>query len=336
MGDSPRYVPVVHAATTDRPDEADTLAAAEAVAGALSRLGFATDIVALDLDLTPLERTAALKPYAVFNLVEAMRGDDRLIAMVPMLLEHMNLAFTGAGSEAFVLSLAKSRTKQLLVAAGLPTPGWSMEGADCDPDVRYIVKADLQHGSLGMDAGSVVEGRRCAAEIASRSARHATRFFAERFVDGREFNVALIAAGGTVRLLPIQEIVFEGFADDAPRIVDYAAKWDPQATVYHTTPRRFGIERTDPQLAARLEKISRAAWQTFAMTGYARIDFRVDDAGAPFVLEVNMNPAITPDAGFAAAATETGIGYDALIGMIVDDAVCRNRVSKATRSNEDA
>jgi D-alanine-D-alanine ligase len=99
--------------------------------------------------------------------------------------------------------------------------------------------------------------------------------------------------------------------------VDYGAKWDPASTAYHATPRRFGIERTDPELAAELGALSRATWQAFELTGYARVDFRVSRSGAPTVLEVNANPCLAPDAGFAAASAEAGLAYDEVIDTIV-------------------
>ena len=324
MNPRPRgCVPVVHAATSERPDEADTIAAAEAVAEALSRLGYDTAIIALDLDVTPLVALAGTKPRAIFNLVEAMRGDDRLIAVVPAVLEHLGMAFTGGGADAFTATISKTRTKQLLQAAGLPVPVGSIDGSGCDAEARYIIKADSQHGSLGMDAGSVVMGADCTTEIAKRSRAYATRFFAEAYIPGREFNVAVLAAGNEPEVLPIQEIIFEDFADDQARIVDYDAKWNPEAAVYHTTPRRFGVERKEPALAGSLAAIAHDAWLALGLSGYARIDFRVDDSGAPFILEANVNPAITPDAGLVAAAAEAGLDYDALVGRIVDEAVNR-------------
>lgn len=317
------FVPVLHAATAVRPDEVDTLVAADEVARALTRLGYQTGIIALDLNLSVLDALVDRKPRAAFNLVEAIRGDDRLIAIVPALLEHLNIAFTGGTADAFTATNSKRRAKQLMQAAGLPTPDWSSHGAGLDPAARYIIKADTQHGSLGMDAGSVVLGADCAKAIAASVTRHATCFFAERFVAGREFNVALIAGDADPRVLPIQEITFEDFDHDQPRIVGYAAKWDPGSRAYHTTPRKFGIEQSEPRLASTLTTLAVSAWHALQLTGYARVDFRVDETGQPFILEVNVNPAISSDAGLAAAAREAGMDYDDLVGRLVDEAVQR-------------
>jgi D-alanine-D-alanine ligase len=118
-----------------------------------------------------------------------------------------------------------------------------------------------------------------------------------------------------VDVLPIAEIVFEGL--DEPQIVGYDAKWTPSSQAYIGTPRRFGVEREDKPLAAELSKLALACWTLFGLSGYARVDFRVDAQGHAFILEVNVNPCLSPDAGFAAAAAEAGLSYPDLIGRIV-------------------
>jgi D-alanine-D-alanine ligase len=78
------------------------------------------------------------------------------------------------------------------------------------------------------------------------------------------------------------------------------------------------LEAENPALAAKLKGLALAAWQLFALSGYARVDFRLDGEGEPAILEVNMNPCLSPDAGFAAAAKEGGHPYEAMIGRIVE------------------
>ncbi len=108
------FIPVVHAATRERPDEIDTIVAAEAVAGALTELGFATDIVAIDLDLNDIEALKRREPILVFNLVDAVRGDGRLAPVIPSLLDAVGLPYTGAHSDAWLSTLSKVATKRTL------------------------------------------------------------------------------------------------------------------------------------------------------------------------------------------------------------------------------
>jgi D-alanine-D-alanine ligase len=314
------FVPVVHGATADRADEVDTLVAARAVAEALERLGYAAEMVGLGLDFRPIEALAACRPLAVFNLVDAVRGDGRLAPLVPALLDRVNLPYTGARTSAWLATLSKIATKLALAAQGLPTPAWSEDGRGLDPATRVIVKPVFEHGSLGLDARAVVRGADAAQAVAARALRWKTEHFAEAYIEGREFNLALMDGDGGVAVLPIAEILFEGFGAQEPRIVGYDAKWSPKSAAYLGTPRRFGIEREEPALAAELTELARACWRCFGLTGYARVDFRVDERGAPTILEVNVNPCLSPDAGFAAAAAEAGLSYDAMVARILEAA----------------
>lgn len=322
------FVPVIHASLADRPDEADTLIAAEAVCKALKRLGNDSEIIALDLDFSLLETLAARRPRVVFNLVEAVRGDATLAHLAPALLNRLDLPFTGSDLFAQLRTMSKLSTKQALSARGLPTARWWSAGEAVADDERVIVKSVWEHASYGMDAGSVVDGREATAEIAAREARFGGEFFAERFLDGREFNVAILADGDRPEVLPIQEILFEIPGDERPQIVDYEAKWDEASPAFHGTPRRFGLESREPDLAARLQRLALDCWRDFGLAGYARVDFRTDASGEPTILEVNTNPCLTPDAGFVATAAEAGLSYLDIIARIVASAEMRARIDE--------
>jgi len=315
------FVPVIHAATEDRPDEIDTIIASEAVAFALKRLGFATRIIALGPDLAELERLRPLRPLAAFNLVDAVDGDGRLAPLVPARLDALGLRYTGCDTSAWLDTLSKVGTKEKLVQNGLPTPGCSGDGSGLDPGASVIVKPVWEHGSLGLDESSVMRGAEAAAAIAARNAKWDTDHFAESFVEGREFNLALLEGPSGVEVLPIAEIIFEGLVAAAAQIVGYDAKWSPESEAYIGTPRRFGLERDEPELGTHLKQLALSCWSLFGLSGYARVDFRVDAQGRPFVLEVNMNPCLSPDAGFAASAAEVGLSYDAMVGRIVESSL---------------
>jgi D-alanine-D-alanine ligase len=312
------FVPVLHAATTSRPDEIDTIVAAKAVAGALEELGYATEIVGLAPDLGGIEPLASRRPLLVFNLVDAVNGDGRLAPMVPARLDALGLPYTGCGTSAWLDTLSKVTTKLKLARAGLPTPAWSEDGKGLDPDAPVIVKPVWEHGSLGLDEASVVRGIGARQAIVEQTLRWNTAHFAESFIEGREFNVSLLARQSGVEVLPIAEIMFDGFDAGTPRIVGYEAKWAPASGAFIGTPRRFGLERIEPSLATVLKRQALACWALFGLSGYARVDFRVVSDSKPFILEVNMNPCLTPDAGFAAAAAEAGLSYGDMIGVIVE------------------
>jgi D-alanine-D-alanine ligase len=317
------FIPVMHAATKDRPDEIDTLISAEAVAAALAELGFVTEVVAVDLDLNQFHALKRRDPLLVFNLVDAVRGDGRLAPVIPSLLDAVGLPYTGAHSDAWLETLSKVATKLKLEQAGLPTPGFSVDGAGLEPGASFIVKAVWEHGSLGLDQSSVVKGADVTRAIDGRNARFGTEHFAEAYVEGREFAAAMMHGRNGVEVLPIRETVYQGFGDGEPLITCYDAKWTPGSQPYAGTPRRFGIEREEPELAAEITRLAVACWDLFGLSGYARVDFRADHTGAPLILEVNMNPCLNADAGFAASAFEAGLDYDAMIGRLVEASLGR-------------
>lgn len=313
-----RLVPVVHGLTADRPDEDDVIDAARAISAALAARGYDSPIVTLDLDLTELERLAARRPHVVFNLVEAIRGDGRLGPIACAVLEHLRLPFTGAGSLAYTQNTSKLLMKALLRANGLPSPDWWTGAAPTEHAV--IVKSVLEHASYGMDHGSIVAGGNAAREIAARERRFGGQFFCEAFIEGREFNVSVLETADGPRVLPIAEMCFDGLPPEIPTIVDYAAKWDPGCIAYNDMKRGFGLEEREPDLADRLRGLTLACCTAADLRGYARVDFRVDPQGRPFILEFNANPCLAPDAGFAAALAAAGISYECGIETIVEAA----------------
>jgi D-alanine-D-alanine ligase len=152
-----------------------------------------------------------------------------------------------------------------------------------------------------------------------RSESSGGEWFAETFVEGREFNLSILADENGPEVLPPAEIIFEGYSEEMPKIVDYRAKWDETAYSYHHTPRNFDFASSDLPLLETLKKLALDCWKVFDLRGYARVDFRVDTKGAPWVLEVNANPCLSTDAGFAAALERAGISFKAAVDRILKD-----------------
>jgi D-alanine-D-alanine ligase len=308
-----------------RPDERDTQQQALAVASRLEASGHAVARVALGLDLGAARRALSeLGPEVVVNLVESVAGSGRLIHLAPALLEAMGLRFTGAGSAAMFATTHKVLAKRLLATAGLPTPAWVLASGAGDGAApgggRWIVKSVCEDASIGIADDAVVDvaaPERLPAIVAARAERLGGEAFAERYVEGREFNLSLLAKHEGVEVLPPAEIVFEGFPAGKPRIVGYAAKWDEASFEFAHTPRRFGFPAADRALLARLEDLARRAWSLFGLSGYARVDFRVDPEGRPWILELNANPCLAEDAGFAAAAARANLDLRAVLARIL-------------------
>jgi D-alanine-D-alanine ligase len=164
--------------------------------------------------------------------------------------------------------------------------------------------------------------------LLEREAATGRCYFAEEFIDGREFNLSLIGPGP--RVLPPAEIDFSTFPRGMERIVGHAAKCDHTSFEYDNTERLFDFPASDQSLLQRISELAVECWQLFELSGYARVDFRVDSAQQPWILEINTNPCTLPDAGFATALEHAGIAYHEGIQAILDAAIDRFR--KAPRA----
>jgi len=147
---------------------------------------------------------------------------------------------------------------------------------------------------------------------------------AERYIEGREVNVTLLGSGDSVQVLPLHEIDFAAMPSDRPRIVSYAAKWD-EAHVDYAGTKPVPVRDMSAATVAEVERVARGAWRALGLRDYGRVDLRVDAAGTPWVIDVNPNPDISPDAGVARSAAAAGLSYPQMIGRIADLAIARLR-----------
>lgn len=306
------------------PEEADTLMTARAIAETLRDLGHSAALAPF-VSSPDGVRAAIDGAHAdiVFNMVESVFGHDGLASVAPAMFEKLGVPYTGSGAATIALAGDKPLAKRILRAAGLPTPDWLMppDWTGCDEAARYVVKSATEDASLGLDDGAVVVGRSAiATRMRACLARYGGRWFAERYIDGREFNVAMLEKDGAINALPVPEMRFENWPEGRPRIVGYQAKWDPGSIESENTVRGFGLERNDAALASDLTDLAQQAMRLFGLRGYARVDFRVDEQGRATILEVNPNPSLDPEAGFAAAAVQAGLTYNDLIAHILDAA----------------
>ncbi|MCB1814375.1 MAG: hypothetical protein KDK04_22030, partial [Candidatus Competibacteraceae bacterium] len=155
--------------------------------------------------------------------------------------------------------------------------------------------------------------------------------------DGREFNLALLEGPQGMTLLPPAEIVFHDYPPGKPRIVGYAAKWDEHSFEFQNTPRRFDFAAADQPLLRQLNELAQRCSALFGLRGYARVDFRVDAHNQPWVLEINTNPCLSPDAGFAAALAQAGLSLRAAVAHIVTAALpSTNRMGTETAGPQHA
>jgi len=288
-----------------------------AIRDALAALGF--EPVVLEFAGDPSSWLASLREGGfdvVFNLCEGLGGQGSEEALPASAVELLGLPMTGARAFTLGLCSRKDLVNAHLRAQGIAVPDWAVARRGA-PLVwrRYpaIVKPVAEDASLGIDAGSVVHSR---AELEAACARgHGTweRLLVQRFVDGREINVAIVGD----RVLPHSEIDFALLPRELPRVVTYAAKWET-GSVYDrgTAPRLLGAD--EARLSARLARVAQAAWAAVEGSGYARIDLRLGERGRLYVIDVNPNADLSPGAGLARQAAAAGWSYQELIARILD------------------
>lgn len=302
-------------------DELDVLTQAEAVEYELHSLGYLTERIFLGLDMQSVsDQLKRISPLFVFNLVESLDNSGRMIYFAPALLEHLNIPFTGSHSEAIFITSNKILAKGLMLQNGLPTPEWvgSNSPGRLKPSSRYIAKPVWEDASVGISDESILNGE--TALMQDFLKKHASMpYFFEEYIEGREFNISILSGNNGPEVLPMAEIVFDQYPEGKPKIVGYEAKWDEDSFEYRHSLRSFGVEETDPDLALKLKKICIDCWEIFNLKGYMRIDFRVDQTDGPWILEINANPCLSPDAGFFAASQKAGYSFKHVVERICED-----------------
>ncbi|HRS82639.1 MAG TPA: hypothetical protein P5238_04095 [Smithellaceae bacterium] len=309
-------------------DEQDCLTQAAAVGEAVRTLGHRPATLPFGMDLTANSaRIRERRPDVIFNLVETLDGKGSLNYFATALLDALRLPYTGCRTEAMFVTSGKTLAKKMLRQAGIATPDWvTAEGGTEDEDRggTYLLKPCWEDASVGLDDRAFLQADNLQAVRDALSERRQTLgldCFAEAYIDGREFNVALLADNAGVRVLPPAEILFLDYPPEKLKVLDYRAKWAEDSFEYGHTVRSLSIAPQDGILADRLRDIALRCWRLFGLRGYARVDFRVDQLGVPWVLEINANPCLSPDAGFAAALDFAGIEYPRAIDAILQDAL---------------
>lgn len=318
---------ILHSAITDqsRLDDQETLLQVAAVQTALESLGYPVTALPFDLNFKQLAKTLArYKPILVFNLVESIGGRSDFCHLVPLWLEELKYPYTGGSARSILMSSDKLLAKNFLDLYNIPYPKYlsakDLLTQDFPNDGPYLVKSAREDGSLGIDQTSIVHDRdACIAVMADRQQRFGGEWFAERYIEGRELNISLLAGPKGPYVLPIAEIEFKNMSADQFAIVDYAAKWQIASNAYKDTPRSFNT--VEENMLEPLRHLAHTCWDIFAVKSYARVDVRIDPQGKPWVLELNANPSLAPDAGFVAAAQMAGLNYVNLIERIVKDAL---------------
>ena len=311
----------------------------EAVREALLFLGYRVKKLEMKEDLIPMMgEIVASRTDLIFNLCEEFGGQPRLEMHVAALLELLNIPFTGSSALILGLSQDKGRTKSILSHHSVPTPAYEVVAPGEEPgthSLRFplIVKPLSEDASLGISNEALVHDRPPLLQQVQKVHRfHRQPALVEEYIDGRELNVSILGNEDPL-ILPISEIDFSTMPVGIPRICGYEAKWVESSQEFtHTIPRCPAS--LSPEEEARVRTVSLKAYRVMGLRDYARVDIRLSAEGIPYLLEVNANPDISPDAGMTRSAKAAGLLYPQMIGRIVDLAWARIFPSQASPESE--
>ena len=280
-----------------------------------------------------------------FNLCESVDENPHLIGHPAAVMDILGISYTGSPAMALAITTDKLYTKRLLRAQGIPTPKFEAYDNTSLPKLKgfrfpVIVKPRFEDGSIGIDQESVVTEKKQLRKILPEFHDRFGPLILEEFVSGREFNVSLFGYPSP-HVLPIAEMSFDSFPRELHPIVGYRAKWDRESFEYHHTPRVFPTDLPE-FLERKIRRTAMDCFRHFKLRDYGRVDFRVNQSGVAYVLEINANPCISPDAGFPAALAQAGINYNRFMGQLLEfvrkrkakrDSPCPYRSRKRLDSN---
>ena len=295
----------------------------EAIEGSLVVEGNEVVRIPVNFDGRWVERLRRGKFDLAFNLCECIDGIAAYEPAVISVLEVLGIPFTGSSSWTTAFCLRKHVVNALLERSGLPVPRWAVvtRGSTL-PTVGFpaICKPAAEDASIGVEQRSVVRNMRALAARVDAMHERWDEVLVQRFIAGREVNVGIVDS----LVLPIAEVQFDGMPKGMWRIVSYRSKWETGSDEdLGATP--VCPADLSPEQNAELKRLALDAWRAVGGDGYGRVDMRIDSQGRPWILEVNANPDIAADAGLARMARAAGMDFTALISMVCEAGMRRQR-----------
>ncbi len=290
---------------------------------------FFTDVKSLPIDLNvrkSIDQITKYNPDAILNFVESVEGITIYEYCMAGLYELLGYNYTGNIPSTLGNCLNKNRTKEILYSNGIKTPRAitltqksKFTKKDINLNFPLILKLVDEDASIGISENSVINNyRELRKHFTFLTETYKKNLIVEEYILGRELNCAVLGN----EPLPISEIDFTGLPENLPKIVTYDGKWMEGSTYYnHTNP--VCPADIDSDIKKKVEEIARQAYKVLNCRDYARVDVRLADDGTPYVIEVNPNPDVSSDSGFARAAAASGKSYSELLFTITSFALQR-------------
>lgn len=292
------------------------------VVNTLRRRGHALLTIGVHDDLTPIRQSIDdFKPTVVFNLLEAFDDVGVFDQNVVSYLELLKIPYTGCNPRGLTLARDKALARKLLAYHRIPAPDFAVVTLGRTPALpkrlRYplIVKSLTFESSIGISQASVVanaEQLRDRVKFIHDTIQ--TPAIVEQFVDGRELYVGVLG-NHRLRVFPVWEMSFARLPGDNWRIATERVKWNVEYQ------KRHGIDTAEAKLpeglAPKIQHLAKRTYRALELSGYARIDFRMDAGGKAYVLEANPNPQLAKKEDFALSAARANMSYSRLLERIM-------------------
>ncbi|MDW7656266.1 MAG: ATP-grasp domain-containing protein [Bacillota bacterium] len=264
----------------------------------------------------------------VFNVAEGNSGRGRE-AQVPALLSFFGIPYTGSDETTLCLALDKALTKRVLATWKIRTPACRVVSTAHPGRIRslsfpVIVKPNAEGSSKGITDLAVVQNYAALAEQLQRNFRlYGQEMLVESFIRGREFTVGLLGNGRDLHVFRPMEIIYLD-QNNPFSTYNYTVKQNWQQMVRYACPATI-----DPAVENRLIKDACKIFNRLGCRDFARIDFRLDEAGCPWFIEINPLPGLAPGySDYPMLAEANGMAYPILIQTILRTALKRYAISE--------
>ncbi|PYR24672.1 MAG: D-alanine--D-alanine ligase [Acidobacteria bacterium] len=294
------------------------------VISTLTAMGHEVQALGVHDDLGDIRRASSdWKPHIAFNLLEGFDDITIFDQNVVSHLELLKLSYTGCNPRGLLLARDKSLSKKLLAYHRIPVPECEVfrSGRPIRRPKRLqfplIVKSLTQEASVGISQASVVDSdEKLKERVTFIHDSIGTAALVEQYIEGREIYVGVLG-NQTLQALPVWELFFTNMPEGAKRIATDRVKWSVKYQ------KKYGIDSgpakdlTDA-VGGQIQHLCKRAYRALELSGYARIDLRLDEAGRLWVLEANPNPQIARGEDFAASAEKVGLTYEAVLQRIIN------------------
>lgn len=289
---------------------------------ALEHLDHQVYPIGLHDELKPLRLALQeLRPHVVFNLLEEFHGEAIYDHHVVSYLMLQRQAFTGCNPRGLVLARDKALSKKILHYHRIRVPGFAVAPRGRrfrrPPRLPFplIVKSLVEEGSLGIAEASVVHNDvKLRERVEFVHDKLGTDAIIEQFIDGRELYSAIVG-NHQLRVFPPWELIIKNRRPDAPLIATERTKWD----LDYQERRGVTLEpaRLDNALRLHIERTTKRIYRLLGMSGYGRIDFRLDPQGELYFLEANPNPDVARGGELMCATEDAGLSHEDTIQKIL-------------------